>query len=380
VKNQRVLLVDDEPSVLQALSRVLRLSREPWDVRVAPAAEAALEALQALDFDLLVSDVHMPGKDGLQLLSVVRTLERTRDLPVIILTGAHDPDLKRRALDLGATDFLNKPVDPDELTARIRSALRLKTCQDELKAQNVVLERKAAERAAELADLRMSIIWQLGNAAEFRDEDTGQHVVRVGQYARVIANQLGLPAALVEQIFLTAPLHDIGKLGIPDHIFLKRGALAPGEWVVMKRHCEIGAQILRQRSPVMAAMAGGGPGCAARSPTAQCAPNPLLETGAQIALCHHERWDGRGYPGGLRGAEIPIEAHIVAVADMYDAMLSERPYRGAFPEDVVLRTIAADVGGRFDARVHEAFRAALPDMQEIRAEFADTPHRVPAWA
>ncbi len=375
MKNQRVLLVDDEPSILQALTRVLRLTREPWDVHVAPAAAPALEALQTQDFDLLVSDVHMPGKDGLQLLGEVRALERTRDLPVIILTGAHDPDLKRRALDLGATDLLNKPVDPDELTARIRSALRLKTYQDELKAQNVVLERKVSERTAELADSRMNIIWQLGKAAEFRDEDTGHHVVRVGCYARVIAEQLGLPAALVEQVFLTAPLHDIGKIGIPDHILFKRGALSPGEWVVMKRHCEIGAQILRQRSPLMA---GGGPGRAARSPTAECAPNPLFETGAKIALCHHERWDGRGYPGGLRGAEIPIEARVVAVADVYDALLSERPYRAAFPEEAVLRTIDAGVGGHFDARVHAAFRAALPDIQEIRAEFADTQNRVPA--
>ena len=372
MSNHRVLLVDDEPNILEALQRVLRLTRAPWDVEVAPGADAALQALRTNDFDLVVCDVLMPGRDGLELLAEVRAQESTRDLPVIILTGAREPSLKRRALDLGATDLLTKPIDPDELTARIRNALRLKAYQDELKATNAVLERKVAERTAELNESRLDIIWRLGKATEFRDEDTGNHVARVGCYARAIAEQLGLPRPQVEQIFLAAPLHDIGKIGIPDNILLKPGVLTPDEWEVMKQHCEIGAQILRQASPVMAAYLTW-----RDSAAAERQPNPLLETAAQIALQHHERWDGLGYPSGIGSIKICIEARIVAIADTYDALLSERPHRAAFLEEVVLRTIDAGAGGHFDPEIFAAFRATLPELQEIRAEFADHRNGLP---
>ncbi len=376
MRKQRILLVDDEPAILQALERVLKLAREPWELRFVGSAADALRELDQGDFDAVISDIRMPGKDGLALLAEIRAADRTRDLPVIIVSGAREPGLKRQALDLGATDLLSKPADPDELIARARSALRLKAYQDELKAQNAVLERRVAERTAELEDSRIDIIWRLGKAAEFRDEDTGHHVMRVGCFARVIAEQMDLPHQHVDRIFLAAPLHDIGKIGIPDHILLKPDALTPSEWVTMKRHCELGAQILRQQSHLWDAYLGWRqPGT--RTPRAD--RNPLLEMAANIALRHHERWDGLGYPGGLAGGDIPLEARITAIADVYDALLSERPYRGAFPEEIVLRTLQAGAGGHFDPDVHAAFLAALPELQEIRTQFADDPQRVPAW-
>jgi putative two-component system response regulator len=373
----RILIVDDEPHVLDAVRRVLRPEHEAWDLAFATTADQALAELRGGDFHVAICDVRMPGKDGLELLAELRAEGPTRDLPVVMLTGANEPDLKRRALDLGATDLLTKPADPEELIARIRSMLRLKAYQDDLKAQNEILEKAVRHRTAELTYSRTDIIWRLGKAAECRDEDTANHVVRVGCCCRVLAEALGLGTPHVEMIFLASPLHDIGKIGIPDHILLKPEALTPQEWTVMKRHCEIGARILAQQSKVMSAfLAWRG----ASESVGAGMHNPLLETASAIALSHHERWDGLGYPSGLHGAQIPLEARICAIADSYDALLSERPYRSAFPEDVVLRTIREGAGHHFDPEVSAAFAESIELLREIRTELADIYHRVPAWA
>ncbi len=248
MSKRRILIVDDEPSVLDAIQRMLHSELESWELCLAADADQALQELHGADFDTVVCDVRMPGTSGLELLEVLRRTDRTRDLPVIMLTGVEEPDLKRQALDLGATDLLNKPADQDELIARIRSALRLKSYQDNLKAQNEILEATVSKRTAELAHSHMDIIWRLGKAAEYRDEDTGNHVARVGCYCRVMAETLGLPRDRVEMIFLASPLHDIGKIGIPDHVLLKPETLTPREWSIMQRHCEIGARILQQQS------------------------------------------------------------------------------------------------------------------------------------
>ena len=366
---KRVLFVDDEPNVLDGLRRMLRAERDRWDMSFVGGVDAALDVMRAAGFDAVVSDVNMPGKDGFALLEEMRTDPQIQDVPVIILTGRDDSGIKRRALNLGATDLLNKPVDPQDLVARLQSVLRLKSFQDELKNQNEILEHKVKERTQELTDSRLDIIWRLGKAAEFRDEETGNHVVRVGCYSRAIAEAMGLEHDFVEMLFLASPLHDIGKIGIPDRILLKRGALTNEEWDLMKQHCAIGADILRHDPQSMNVFQRW------RRELSNAAParsdNPLLTMAASIAGTHHEWWDGTGYPKGLAGEAIPLESRVVALSDAYDALRSERPYKPAYSETEVLEILGSEVGEHFDPNVHAAFERSRDEFRSIRAELSD---------
>ncbi len=378
----RILIVDDELNALDALQRILRATQEPWELCFATTGRQAAQGLESANVDVVLIDVRMPGLDGFELLDQLRHTDSTRDLPAVMLTGANEPGLKRRALDLGATDLLTKPVDPDELIARIRSALRLKSYQDRLKHQNEILEQAVAERTAALAASRLDIIWRLGKAAEYRDEDTGNHVVRVGCYSRALARALGLPPQQVELISLASPLHDIGKIGIPDYVLRKPEALSPHEWAIMQRHCEIGAKILMQQSKAMGAVNRAAEASRADEDEVQAAPvisppNPVIEIAAAIALAHHERWDGLGYPAGLSGTQIPLEARIVGLADSYDALLAERPYRAGFPEEIVLKTLREGAGTHFDPDVYAAFPGLLEELRAIRAQLTDRYDRAP---
>ncbi len=364
-----ILFVDDEVNVLDALQRALRGRCDGWSIQTAQSTDEALERASVTPFDAIVTDVTMPGRDGLELLRVLQSQETTRGIPVIILTGLSDVALKRRALDLGAVDLLNKPILAEDLIARLRCALRIKSQQDELKAQNQTLERRVRERTAELESSRVDIILRLAKAGEYRDEQTGDHVVRVGASSRALAERLGMPADFCDMIALTSPLHDIGKIGIPDAILLKNGSLSPAEWVSMKRHCEIGYEILQQdpiglqESLRWSDLSAG--------PAPRAIGNTLLKQAALIALCHHERWDGKGYPHGLTGAQIPLEARIVCVADVYDALSHARPYKPAFSEDQVLSIMTEESRWRFDPDVFGAFLHIQDVFRAIRLEHTD---------
>jgi len=318
-------------------------------------------------FDAVVTDVQMPGMNGLQLLQRLRQNEKTQDVPVVILTGLADHDLKREALNLGATDLLNKPVVVEDLLARLRSVLRLKAYQDDLKQQKELLELKVRERTSQLEASRLDIIWRLGKAAEFRDKDTGNHILRVGYYSRTIAESLGLDRDFVDRIFLAAPLHDIGKLGVPDSILLKQGKLTADEWQIMRQHCKNGAAILQQNSNTRNTFQEQGN--QEFSLMYESLENPILEMAASIALTHHEKWDGTGYPHGLVGKEIPLEGRIVAISDVYDALTSERPYKRAFSEEKAVAFIREDVGLHFNPEVYTALISSLERIGEIRREF-----------
>jgi putative two-component system response regulator len=365
----RILFVDDEPAILRVFGRILRDQAKMWDMHFALSVDEALEKIVGTKFDAVVSDISMPGKDGFALLSALSASDRTRDIPVIILTGNTENDLKRRALDQGATDLLNKPVDPEDLRARIRSVLRLKSYQDLLKNQNAFLEEKVRERTAELESSRLDIIGRLAKAGEYRDEDTGNHVVRVGFCCRAIAEALAMDDGFIDLISVTSPLHDIGKIGIPDHILLKPGKLTPEERRTMERHCEIGAGIL-QKEPkgfrLYAQLLGGD--LIDAYPKSE---NPFLKMASSIAMGHHERWDGKGYPRGLRGEEIPLEARIAAVTDVYDALGSKRPYKPAYPEEQVRAIMGGEVGRHFDPYVFAAFQKATDEIRSIRSQFPD---------
>ena len=248
-------------------------------------------------YDAVVADVRMPGLSGMDLLERMQQTEKTRGVPVVMLTGLGDHELKGQALELGAMDLLSKPVDSRELIARLRSVLRLKDNLDDLRNANNLLEKKVHRQDLDLAHSRMNVVCRLGMAAEYRDEATGNHVVRVGCFSRVIAAQLGLSPAYQQMLLLAAPLHDIGKIGIPDNILLKDGPLTDEEWAVMQRHCEIGERIIRDRSktvmPLFVEWQADGSATARDGPEPS---DPVLEMAASIALNHHEWWDGSGYP------------------------------------------------------------------------------------
>ncbi len=366
---KQILFVDDEQPVLDSLHRMLRAQRDVWEMSFVPRALQAWELLMEGDFDAVVLDISMPGMSGLQLLKRIQRTRRTRNIPVVMLTGLENRGLKRQALDLGAADLLNKPAEPEDLLARLRSVLRLKSYQDELNTHNHRLERTVRERTAELSQSRLDMIWRLGKAAEQRDEETGNHVVRVGCLSRVVAESIGLDEQRLETLFLAAPLHDIGKIGIPDAILRKRGPLSPGQWTAMREHCVIGARILREDSKMAVAFRIWRGLPAETSPAD--AKNPFLETAATVALEHHEKWDGTGYPRGLAGEQISLESRIVAICDVFDAITSQRPYRKPCSLDDALEIIRKGAGTHFDPAVHEAFLAALAEVKRIKNRFSD---------
>ena len=245
---QNILFVDDDIKIHKGISRLFTLRQVPWVYSFATGVDEALDLLQETEVDGVVSDIKMPGRDGFDLLSHLRTTSRWRDLPVVMLTGMDNPGLKSKALDMGATDLLNKPINPDELLARIRSVLHIKKCQDTIKQQNVHLDQLVHDRTQMLEATLLDMILRLARASEFRHEETGYHVIRVGYYSKILAEGMGADRHFSETIFLTSPLHDIGKIGIPDKILLKKGPLDRVEWEIMRTHSRIGMDLLSKDS------------------------------------------------------------------------------------------------------------------------------------
>lgn len=367
---KRVLFVDDERNFLEGVRLMLRNQRDAWELSFATSADEALEKVADTDFHAIVSDVTMPGKTGLDLLAALREQGVTERTPVVILTGNAEADLKRRALDLGAADLLNKPVTAEDLMARLRSVLRLRAYQDELQEYNEHLERKVQERTIELEHSRRDILWRLAKAGEFRDEETGDHVVRVACCSRVLAEALGLDGPFIRAIFLTSPLHDIGKIGVPDVILLKRGPLNPEEQRTMERHCEIGVSILLDQPKGARALFDLPGDLAAGLEAATALRDELRDMAATIVMTHHEKWDGAGYPNRLKGGAIPLPGRIVALCDVYDALRSRRPYKEAFSVEKTREVLAAGSGSHFDPEVYAAFERVADEFEDIRARYS----------
>ena len=329
----RILIVDDQQENVTLLRRML--SKAGYRDIEGTTEPGRVEMLyEAFGPDLVILDLHMPAMDGFAVLERLRArTARSTYLPILVLTGDHDPLKRRRALAAGATDFLAKPFDIVEVMLRIRNLLETRHLHQLLWNQNVGLEERVRQRTSQLEEAQGEILARLAAAAEHRDDDTGRHTFRVGQLSAVLAQALGLPHDLVEVIRAAAPLHDVGKIGVPDQILLKVGKLTDEEFAVMKTHTTIGAAIL----------AGGS--------------SRLVIEAERIALSHHERWDGGGYPNGLAGEEIPLGARIVAVADVFDALTHARPYRAAWPLEQVLEEMRAQRGRHFDPVVVDAFLA-----------------------
>jgi putative two-component system response regulator len=330
-----VLIVDDEMSNVDLLRRIL------WragftDVRFTTDPQAVGALVFADEPDIVLLDLHMPGRDGFEVLEDLASRAAGRpspsgDLPVLILTGDASTSAKRRALALGARDFVSKPFDAPEVILRIRNMLETRQLHRALGAQNAALEAMVRARTEELEKAQGEVLERLAVAGEFRDDETGEHTRRVGEGAAQLARMLALPRALVELIRRAAPLHDVGKIGIPDSVLLKPARLSPEEHSVMQTHTIIGAAML----------AGG--------------RTPLVQMAERIARSHHEHWDGSGYPDRLEGYAIPLEARLVAVADVYDALTSDRPYRSAWARDKVIAHIRSGAGSHFDPDIVAAF-------------------------
>lgn len=364
---KKILFVDDEQNFLDGIRRMLRDQRDSWSMEFVNGVEEALERCAEIEFDTVVSDVNMPVKTGLDLLEALRGDERTRAIPIIILTGNAETDLKRQALDLGATDLLNKPVGHEDLVARLRSVLRLKEYQDELRDQNAYLEQRVRERTADLENARRDIIWRLAKAGEFRDEDTGEHVIRVACCCRALALALELPDDKIQNIFLTSPLHDLGKIGIPDRVLLKTGTLDESERLIMDQHCEIGASILMAQPKAIAAFLESADETGLQPLATEA--DKLREVATTIIMTHHEKWDGTGYPQGLKADEIPISGQICAVADVYDALRSERPYKKPYGVEKTMEQMRAGRGSHFSPHVFDVFESIADEFEEIRGRF-----------
>jgi len=364
-----LLFVDDEPNVLHSLRRIMHRYTPDWNCTYAGSAEEALLIIEGQSVDLVTADISMPGDSGFDLLRHLKKHQFYADLPVLILTGNQDASLKSKALDLGAADLISKPISQQDLLARIRTTLREKKRQEQIKHRNQVLDRAVRERTRELELSRLDLIWRLARAAECHDRNTGNHIVRVAHYSLVLARNLELPEDVCQRIFQASPLHDIGKIGVSDRILLKPGPLDSDERVQIEDHCRMGAALLARESFPLSPFHS-----AVDNPVETVSEqerNPFLDMAAEIALSHHEHWDGRGYPNGLCGEAIPLSARICAVADVYDALTTARPYKPALEESDVLKIMRSDKGQHFDPDIFDCFEQSLDEFRAIRERFSD---------
>lgn len=362
----RVLVIDDEPRLRRTLADYL----EDMGCETALAANGAegLEVLEDFQPDVVLVDLNMPVMDGYAFIDAAHA--RQPDLPVIVVSGVGAVDKAVEAIRLGAWDYITKPVSRfdvvDYTLARVLERARL-LHENRRYQQN--LEVLVNERTAELLDTRRQILFSLGKAAEYRDNETGRHVIRVGEMCAAVGRALGLAQQRVEMLREAAPLHDIGKIGVPDGILLKPGPLSPDEWEVMKRHCEYGCLILSQ--PQIEGQPDQNACALFAADSADAATQRLMPLARTIALAHHERWDGAGYPRRLAGETIPLEARIVSLVDVYDAVGSHRPYKKPFPEVECQDIIIQGAGSSFDPAVVEAFLACIDTILKLKERWKD---------
>ncbi len=353
-ESKRILIVDDEEQNRELLEAIMgALGHDTETARDGPEALAKLK----LDVDLVLLDIMMPGMDGFEVVQRIRENPELGSVPVIMVTSLSSKEDRLRAVEAGANDFIAKPIDQVELRVRAASMLRMKEAQDTIRNHKAQLERTVERRTTELRKAledmaeaqrktlraHLDTIRRLSVAAEYKDEDTATHIQRVSEYTALLGAGLGLPPGEVETLRHASPMHDVGKIGIPDSILLKPGKLSAAEWETMKQHTLIGGRILDRST------------------------SEVVEAGRIIALCHHEKWDGTGYPTGLRGEEIPLWGRICAVADVFDALTSRRPYKNALPSEQALAIMKQGRDIHFDPQILDCFLASRKEVEAIQA-------------
>ncbi|WP_457675149.1 response regulator [Thiolapillus sp.] len=354
----RILIIDDERFYIDVLVGLLRREYQTF---VAKSGKEGLElAMNNPLPDLILLDVLMPDMDGYEVCRRLKEDERTRNVPVIFLTVKSEVDDEIRGLELGAVDYIIKPISPPIVLARVATHLALARAHCTLQQQNELLEQRVAERTSELARTQDAAIYLMASLAETRDNETGQHIHRTQHYVKTLAETLRsapgyreyLDDAYIDLLFKSAPLHDIGKVGVPDHILLKPGPLQGEEWEEMMRHAVYGKVAIERVEEDLGVC-------------------DFLETAKEIAYTHHERWDGKGYPEGLKEDAIPVSGRLMAVADVYDALISRRVYKPAFTHEKAVQILREERGAHFDPQVLDAFLARENDFRDIASRFRD---------
>jgi len=343
----KILLVDDEIGNLKILKRMLNKVGYQ-NILTAQGGQEGVDLYTEEQPDLMVLDLKMPGLNGFEVMSCLKGRSLVDSYhPIIALTAQQDEETRLAALESGAKDFIAKPFDLTEILARINNMLEVRMLHNEIREQNKSLEQRVRERAMELEKTRQEVLDRLGRASEYRDNETGMHVIRIGLFAEILARAIGLPDRECDLMMQASPLHDVGKIGIPDHILLKPGKLDEAEWEIMKSHCKIGAEILSGSH------------------------SDLLVAAEVIALNHHEQWSGKGYPNGLAGEEIPLEARIVSICDVFDALTSERPHKKPWSPEKAMIEIESKSEESFDPKLVQAFKKCLPQLTIIAEQYSD---------
>ncbi len=354
--NYRILVADDDEMTRTLHAEFVR--GFGYEVELAADGIEAIAKI-GLGVDLVLTDAHMPNLDGFDVARRIRETKSPEELPIVMVTSLEAREDRLRAYEAGINDFINKPVDHTELRLRLKWLLELKTAQDQLRASKRTLEEKVELRTRDLRHAleevthaqrlvqegHLDTIRRLTIAAEYKDHDTAGHIERIGRYSQVVGHGMHLAPGMIDLLLHAAPMHDVGKLGIPDNILLKEGPLTDGERAIMNTHTTIGAQILTGST------------------------SPVIQMGERIALTHHEMWNGEGYPNGISGEEIPIEARICTVVDFFDALTMDRPYRKAVPNDEVIEMIEREKGSAFDPAIVDVFVEARVEIEEIQTEY-----------
>ena len=347
LKAARIIIVDDEVPNIKLIVKILK-SEGYTNLVPIQDSRNLLDEYHRERTNLVLLDLRMPHLSGFEALGLLKGLEDPLMPPIVVLTADRGRESLIRAFDLGARDFLTKPFEIDELLARVRNMLEVNLAQLLLYAQRETLDSMVRDRTAELLRTRLLVIEKLGRASEYRDNETGQHIIRVGRTAALLSRRAGMDERFCEDILHAAPMHDIGKLGISDAILLKPGKLDPGEFEIMKGHTTIGSMLLEEKNSF-----------------------DVLSLAQEVAATHHEKWDGTGYPAGLAGEDIPISGRIVELADVFDALTSERPYKKAWTVEAALDMIKENRGRHFDPALVDIFTEIVPEMVAIREELPD---------
>ena len=342
----KVLIVDDQKLHALFLEKILK-DEGYKNIEILTDPSKVAEKVDDFRPDIIILELLMPQIDGFQIIEKVGEYRKRNYLPILTLSSDKSSHTRLRALQFGATDFISKPYEDIEIIFRISNMIEMRLIHLEMEKQNMILEAKVKQRTRELQETHLDIIRRLARAAEFRDNDTGMHIVRMSKYCATFAKALGLNEDECELILHATPLHDVGKIGIPDRILLKPGPLTNDEYEIMKTHTTIGAQLLTGSN------------------------SSIMQMAQEIALTHHEKWDGAGYPQGLKGKEIPLVGHICAVCDVFDALTSVRPYKKAWPVEVAINEMVKLKGAHFNPHLINRFVEILPEIKEIQQKHQD---------